>query len=127
MLIYDTNIKGGTLKLSETGVLGKDTEKRQYIKGFKRPAVAGPAILVNRGHGNNYKFDFVWIPTGTDFYAENHVNMIQGPEPALKTIFESLGDSRTAEFVKKFFGNGAISKTELETVLPIWTSASSST
>jgi hypothetical protein len=83
--------------------------------------VKGPAILVNRGHGNaSYKFNYVLIEDNREFYAENHVNMILGNISALKKVAKSFEDSRSDEYIKMFVGNGAMSKTEIESVLPIF-------
>ncbi len=120
VLIYSTNIVNGELVLGNI----RSAEKKQYIKGFRREARHGPAILVNRGYGNTYSFNFVRLEPGVEFFAENHVNMILPTTPAaeasLTTVMKSFVDPRTSEFIQCYFGNGAISKTELESVLPIW-------
>jgi len=119
LLIYNTNIINRTLVIGN--ISDKKNEKKQYIKGFKRPVVKGPAILVNRGHGNaSYKFNYVLIEDNREFYAENHVNMILGNISALKKVAKSFEDSRSDEYIKMFVGNGAMSKTEIESVLPIF-------
>jgi hypothetical protein len=60
------------------------------------------------------------VPAGMEFYGENHVNVVTGPAAAIERIAASLDDSRTTEFIEQFVGNGALSKTELECVLPVW-------
>jgi hypothetical protein len=114
----------GAIKLYYSHNLGgEDAEKekkKQYIKDFGRDATVGPAILVSRGYGNSYQFTFCKIPKGEVFYAENHVNVITGSGPCLNKIASSLGDPRTAEFLKLFVGNGGLSKSELEGVLPVF-------
>jgi adenine-specific DNA-methyltransferase len=117
-VFYATNIKkDNTLTFAPPG-----KNKHPYICGFTGPAPnVGPAILVARGYGNTtYTINFARVPAGQMFYGENHVNVITGPATALETIAASLSDPRTAEFIRQFVGNGALSKTELETVLPIW-------
>jgi len=117
LVIYANNIKDNALTL---GAPGKD--KKQYITGFtgKSPTI-GPAIVVARGYGNTaYNLKYAVVPAGTVFYGENHVNVITGPAALIPTIAASLSDSRTAAFLEMFVGNGALSKTELENILPVW-------
>jgi adenine-specific DNA-methyltransferase len=121
LLIYSSNFSKGTLELGNL-----KAPKKQYITGFKRDALSGKTILINRGYGNTtYKL----IPVIADYpsyYAENHVNVIKPttarPLVTIEKVYASLCDLRTAEFIRHFVGNGALSKTEIETCLPIWTS-----
>jgi hypothetical protein len=146
LIIYDTNIVDGKLvigNLQEKGEKGQG--KNQYVKGFnnkereeyissdgtvkshlvKKTPITGPTILVTRGHGNAYRFNYVLVKD-KEFYAENHVNMIVAKTAEAKqrveAVYKALGDPRTARFVEQFVGNGAISATELETVIPIFLS-----
>jgi len=118
LLIYTTNLVHNEL------VLGNLKEnKKQYIQGFERPITKGPAILVSRGYGNSYRFNYVLVDK-LEFYGENHINVIYPvTDEAVKNIHQivhSFEDPRTAKFIQYFVGNGALSKTELETVLPIY-------
>lgn len=116
LLIFANNIRNGTLVFGDPG-----KGKKQQIKGFGREPVTGPAIVITRGYGNTaYTLNFAMVPDGTIFYGENHVNVITGPAAALSVIHTSLQDARTTAFLKMFVGNGALSKTELEQILPIW-------
>ena len=125
LLIYTTNIVKGELVLNNI----RSEEKKQYIKGFKTEPQKGKAILVNRGYGNvSYKFHYVYIDK-EEFYAENHVNMIlpNNEENSseknldnLNTVLKSFKDPRTLEFLKYFLGNGAMSKSEIEHIMPIY-------
>ena len=120
LLIYNTNIVDGKLVLNNI----KSKEKKQYIKGFHKTPISGKAILVNRGYGNiDYKFNYVMVDM-KEFYAENHVNMIlpktKKSEKNLDLVKKSFEDKRTEEFLKKFIGNGAMSKTEIEKVMPVF-------
>jgi hypothetical protein len=118
LVLYSNNIKGGALQVGEPG-----KGKQQYIRNFECAAgpTTGPAILVSRGYGNTtYSLNFVLVPAGLRFYGENHVNVITGPAAGIERIAASLADARTGEFIRQFVGNGALSKTELESVLPIW-------
>lgn len=134
LVIYNTNIKDGKLVLGNiTSKVGSKSEKkRQYIKGFKKTPMKGPAILINRGHGNaTYHFNYVLIPESQgEFYAENHVNVIypKTPEAAsrIHIVLKSFEDKKTEEFFRYFVGNGSFSSTEIENVLPIFHSSVSS-
>jgi adenine-specific DNA-methyltransferase len=123
LLIYSTNIAGGVLSVSGSGVVGTGGEKKQYVKGLDKPTISGPVVLVDRGYGNSYTFNAVRV-TLNDFYAENHVNVIYprtaAAAAALDRVMTSFADPRTARFVEMFVGNGGLSATELETVLPIF-------
>lgn len=120
-LIYNTNITNCELTLNNL----KDTkkEKKQYIKGFHKKPISQPAILVNRGYGNVFAFNFVYVNNMT-FFAENHINMIlartKEAEAMFPQIVESLKNSLTKKFVECFVGNGAISASELHKILPIF-------
>ena len=116
LVLYANNIKDGELQIGDPG-----KGKGQYIRGFGRPAVVGPALLIARGYGNTtYALNFTRVPAGTTFYGENHVNVVTGPAASLEQIAASLEDARTASFISMFVGNGALSKSELEDVLPVW-------
>lgn len=118
LVLYSNNIKGGVIQVGNPG-----KGKQQYIRDFPCAAgpTVGPAILVSRGYGNTaYKINFVVVPAGMRFYGENHVNVITGPAEAITVIADSLADARTAAFIQQIVRNGALTKTELETVLPVW-------
>ena len=114
LLIYSNNIVDGELVLH-------DSSEKQYIKGFKKTPLTGKSILVPRGYGNVYKFGYVYVDLKA-YYAENHVNVICGTDAGLEAVKKSFVDERTLEFIKYFVGNGAMSKTEIEQVLPIFVS-----
>lgn len=118
LVIYTTNIINNEL------VLGNLKEpKKQYIQEFERPITKGPAILVSRGYGNSYRFNYVLVEE-LEFYGENHINVIypvtEDAKKNIRQIVKSFEDPRTTKFIQYFVGNGALSKTELETVLPIY-------
>lgn len=117
VIIYSSNIIENRLVLDNLKVGG---EKKQRILGFTRPACVGPALCINRGYGNKFTLNYVRIPDGMTFYGENHVNVVTGPVESLNRLEKSLGDPRTSEFIRLFVGNGALSKTELETLLPVF-------
>jgi len=114
LLLYSSNFKNGKVEFPEmTG------EKKQYINGFKKPALSGKSILINRGYGNSYSLDCVLVDYPA-YYAENHVNVIRGAEADIDKVLTSLKSKKTELFIQYFVGNGALSKTEIECCLPIW-------
>ena len=125
LLIYNTNIVDGELVLNNI----KSKEKKQYInKDFHKTPIKGKVILVNRGYGNiDYKFNFVLVDLKEEYFAENHVNMIlpketKKSENNLEIVKKSFEDERSKDFLQKFIGNGAMSKTEIEKVMPVFVS-----
>jgi len=118
LLIYSSNIKDSKLVIGNPG-----KNKKQYIKNLKKPLLNGPVILVERGYGNSFSFNSVLVEE-KNFYAENHINVIYPKNPEavqnLKRVIKSFQDGRTLAFVKMFLGNGTISATDLETLIPIY-------
>ena len=114
LLIYSGNIRNSELNLN--------ISKKQYIH-IDKPTIDGPVILVERGYGNSLSFNSVLVEQ-TDFYAENHINVIYPiiPEAAenLDRVLKSFQDERTKQFLKWFIGNGSISATDIETNIPIF-------
>ncbi len=116
LVLYSGNIVDNEIVLNQT-----KGDKKQYIKGFPRPPMTGPAILVARGYGNTaYNLSFAYVGPETTFYGENHVNVITGPAAEFPRVVASLQSDNTRTFLSMYVGNGALSKTELHTVLPIW-------
>jgi len=119
LLIYSSNIKNNELVLDNLG----GTVKKQYIKGLKNPTLDGPVILVERGYGNSYNFNYVLVNL-KDFYAENHINVIYPKTPEviinLEKVATSFKDEKTKTFIKLFIGNGSVSSKDLETIVPIF-------
>ena len=119
LLIYSSNINGSELKVNN--LLG--TEKKQYVTGLDKPKLDGPVILVERGYGNSFRFNVVLVEE-KGFYAENHLNVIypKTPEGAanLGRALASLRDERSLQFVRWFLGNGSMTATDLETLVPVF-------
>ena len=113
LIVYTSNIVDNALVLNNL-----KGEKKQYIQNFKKSPTKGPAIVISRGYGNNYKFAYT-VVGDIEFYGENHVNVLNCGEH-MKCISNSLSNKKTAEFIKYFVGNGALSKTEIEYILPIF-------
>ena len=86
----------------------------------------GCAIIVNRGNGNSaYKLNYALIPDDFPFYiVENHLNVIDtlldDKMEIFAKIIRSFNDPRTSKFIDMFLGNNGLSKTELETIFPIY-------
>jgi adenine-specific DNA-methyltransferase len=121
LVLYTGNIVGTAIVLKETMTAGK----KQYIQRCAKEPVQGPALIVCRGYGNAFRMSYAYVPEGTTFYGENHINVITATTEAAKALFPrvlaSFADARTAAFLRMAVGNGALSKTELESVLPVFT------
>jgi len=118
LLVYSSNINHSVLTLGNLGGI-----KKQYVQGLTKPTLDGPLILVERGYGNNYRFNSVLVDL-KGFYAENHINVIYPKTPEatihLDRVMNSFRDERSQLFIQWFIGNGSMSATELETLLPIF-------
>jgi SAM-dependent methyltransferase len=122
LLIYNTNIsKDNKLEIKKFA----NNEKKQYIKSDGR---TDPVLVVNRGNGNTqYKLNYSII-TERKFLTENHLNEIYSEKKMkeselIKTyekIIESFKNPKTKKFIDIFLGNNSLSKTELETIFPIY-------
>jgi ribosomal protein S20 len=122
LLIYNTNIsKDNSLEIKKF----RNNEKKQYIN---RDGRIDPVLIVNRGNGNSsYKLSYAIIKQGP-FLIENHLNEIYCPkhmnnEELIKVyekIIKSFENPKTKKFIEIFLGNNSLSKTELETILPIY-------
>jgi hypothetical protein len=134
LLIYNTNIAKrndperndperndpkrnatGTNKVSITTF--KNDEKKQYIN---QAGSTESVIVVNRGNGNSaYQLSYAFIDGRTQYLVENHLNIIECG-PYAQQILASLANEKTKQFVSAFLGNNGLSKTELETIFPIY-------
>ena len=117
LIIYANNIKNGKLHLVDK------LKDKQYIQNFDKQSNKGNFILLPRGYGNSYKFEYILLDNTTEFYGENHVNIIysrNNDKEIFKKIIKSFENPKTLEFIKLFVGNGALSKNEIENLLPIY-------
>ena len=122
ILIYNTNLtKEHTIDLKTF----KNDEKHQYIKKVGR---IDPILVVNRGNGNSsYKLNYALITMGP-YLIENHLNEIypikqkkrQDLIVLFNKIIQSFEKPKTQLFIDLFLGNNGLSKTELETIFPIY-------
>jgi hypothetical protein len=88
---------------------------------------------MNRGYGNGtYNMNVMLVKDNinghNEFYAENHVNVIypitEHAKNNIDKVYQYLLSAENKEYIVKFTGNGAMSKTEIETMLPISLDAS---
>ena len=122
ILIYNTNLtKEHTIDLKTF----KNDEKHQYIKKDGR---IDTILVVNRGNGNSsYKLNYALITMGP-YLIENHLNEIypikqkkrQDLIVLFNKIIQSFENPKTQLFIDLFLGNNGLSKTELETIFPIY-------
>ena len=122
VLIYNTNLtKEHTIDLKSF----KNEEKHQYIKKDGRN---DPILVVNRGNGNSkYNLNYALINFGP-YLIENHLNEIYSTKKIKKEdllllfnkIITSFENNKTQLFINTFLGNNGLSKTELETIFPIY-------
>jgi len=123
LLLYNTNVTNDNkIKLTTF----KNGEKGQHINV---EGSTDPVIVVNRGNGNaSYKFKYALVEKLMPFVVENHLNVIYSSRAMEKReliklyrqVIQSFENIKTKEFIQMFFGNNGLSKTELETILPIY-------
>ena len=113
ILIYPRNLVNNKVVLSS-----HDT-KKQYID-MNTNIIKTPLIAINRIIGiKEISLKPVLIETGS-YCFENHINVITGPLEQLNCIYSSLIKPDTINFIKSIIGNTQLSKTELETMIPIF-------
>jgi adenine-specific DNA-methyltransferase len=126
LLLYNTNLVDGRIQLREFA----NVEKKQYIDMAQS---TGPCIVVNRGHGNScYSLQYAYVDEeilGTPFLVENHLHIIyslstdrEEVKKGFDLISKSFTNPKTEIFIDMFLGNNGLSKTELETIFPIYLS-----
>lgn len=119
LIIYSSNLVQGQLILNNL-----KNDKKQYIQNFNGEKIIGPAILVSRGYGNKFAFNYVFIGSEYTFHGENHINVItpmtEDAVQSIDSVLASFANPKTLKFIQMYIGNGALSKSELETVLPIF-------
>ena len=123
VLVYNTNLtKEHTIDLKTF----KNEEKHQYIKKDGR---IDPVLVVNRGNGNSaYKLNYALVLNIGPYLIENHLNEIYSTKKIKKEdlinlfnkIIQSFENPKTQIFIDLFLGNNGLSKTELETIFPIY-------
>lgn len=120
LLLYETNLtKNNGYMLNNI----KQKAKKQYIPLQTKKPIQEPCLVIARGFGNQYQLRYAYIPKEIRFYGENHVNIITSPnqdELLIKKLTDSLKDERTLKFIQMFTGNGALSKTDIQSVVPFF-------
>ena len=117
-LIYNSNITNqNTIEMKQF----KNGAKFQYINMDGRHQ---PILVVNRGNGNSkYKLTYAFIESGP-YLIENHLNEIYDPagtgKELYKKIINSFKNPKTQLFIDMDLRNNGLSKTELETIFPIY-------
>ena len=123
-LIYSGDIKEKKLIKREY----KNELKKNYIKKGGSQEII---LVMNRGYGvGRYKFDYCLIDIEKNYLIENHLICIRYEKDIEKEkkrelylkICNSFDDERTKEFIRLYFGNGAVNTTELREIIPIYTS-----
>jgi hypothetical protein len=123
MLIYNTNI---TVYYTVEAKTFSNSEKKQYIQGIE--GKTAEVLVVNRGNGNSkYKLQYALIGgDGLTYLVENHLNEIYydagvaNGSDLLASVVQSFKNPRTQLFIDFYLGNNGLSKTELETIFPIY-------
>jgi hypothetical protein len=122
MLIYNSNV---TTEYTVEPRTFSNAAKKQYIE---LEGKTEQILVVNRGNGNaKYRLQYALIETGTTPYlVENHLNEIyyDGLEAdrtkLFETVVKSFQNPKTQLFINFYLGNNGLSKTELETIFPIY-------
>lgn len=124
MLIYNSNITDNNQLITTTF---KNTEKKQYIR---KQGTTDRVLVVNRGNGNSaYHLKYSLVNLGDKPYLiENHLNIIYSKKNDDETlslfdlVIKSFENVKTGLFIQSFLGNNGLSKTELQTIFPIFLS-----
>jgi hypothetical protein len=122
LLIYSSDITDNKLTIKKYA----NNEKKNYID---KEGNTDLLLVVNRGYGKGkYSFNYLLVDLDRPYLIENHlicikpvttIDRVQLKEKYEK-IITSFNDLRTTEFVELFFGNNAISTSELQYILPIY-------
>lgn len=121
ILVYPRNLDSNENKL----VLSSHDTKKQYLdlKKYKKDPIKSPLIAINRIIGiKDISLKPVLFTDKEKYYFENHINIICGELENLKIIYDSLKNPKTIEFIRNIIGNTQLSKTELESMIPIFVS-----
>jgi len=85
-------------------------------------------IVVNRGNGTSaYVLSYALVQASSPYLIENHLNYIYSSKMTesernrvFDIVLKSFTNPKTQEFIDVFLGNNGLSKTELETIFPIY-------
>jgi len=122
-LLTDDNKK--TLLIYNTTL--RNEKKKNYINIKGNNEIV---IIVSRGYGNNYKFNYLLLDINQEYLLENHIIQIKikdydkySREKLLEKyeiIIRSFKNPKTELFIKNYFKNNAINATELRYIFPIY-------
>ena len=121
-LIYSSNLKQNTIVETRN----KNPEKKQFID---KPGMTDPVIVVSRGYGKgSFRIQFCLIDQSNEFLVENHLMYIFCHQSIsrdeklkqLQTIYKSLQDVRTNQFIELYFGKSAMNSSELKYIVPVY-------
>lgn len=120
-LLYNSNVSDNKIIMKTFS----NDEKKQYINMTGNTT---PVIVVNRGNGNGeYVLSYAYVDSNVPFLIENHLNFITSNETSVEErkkkyniVLKSFTNPKTQLFIKTFLGNNGLSKTELETIFPIY-------
>lgn len=122
LLVYSSDIKENKLCIQTY----KNESKKNYIN---KKGIKGPILVVNRGYGNaGYKLNYGLIKYDKEYLIENHLICLYYTKKIdddilvkfYEKIMESFKNKKTKQFIDLYFGNNAISTTELNNILPIY-------
>lgn len=122
LLLYNSNItKNNSISLMDFS----NDEKKQFIN---MEGTNDKVIVVNRGNGNSaYKLNYALVDGSQPYLVENHLNVIYSPsisgnelDELFGKIIHSFNNPKTQQFIHNFLGNNGLSKTELESMFPIY-------
>ncbi len=122
LLIYSSDITDNELSIKSYN----NDEKKNYID---KEGSTDLLLVVNRGYGKGkYTFSYLLVDLDRPYLIENHLICIRSKKAVgykelkakYQKIIASFKDERTGQFVELFFGNNAISTSELQHILPIY-------
>jgi adenine-specific DNA-methyltransferase len=121
LLLYNSNLVNNEIKT----MTFKNDEKKQYID---MTGTTNSVIVVNRGNGTSaYVLSYSLVQSATPYLIENHLNYIYSNEMSdvernrvFDIVLNSFNNPKTQKFIDVFLGNNGLSKTELETIFPIY-------
>jgi hypothetical protein len=125
LLVYNSNIT------DQHGIRLLDFERNDAKKQWIQMEGSNDmVIVVNRGNGNSaYKHTYALVNGDEQPYlVENHLNVVyaratMSPTEKMKLfhiVLQSFEHPKTNQFIQAFLGNNGLSKTELETIFPIF-------
>lgn len=111
-LISETYIEGSPVCLCS------GNRKVKFLKNCPKKYVRNQScIIVSRGYGNKYSFEFSKIsPTDypQGYVLENHLLAISGEDELLERVLKGFENDDTKRFIEKYVTNGALTINDLK-------------